>query len=230
VIISTRYINHQQEQSLPISLSKKVRGLCFVFMLLMISANCGGNRILAQGAKPIPADTAKAVTKIEHSPRKATILAFVLPGAGQIYNHKYWKVPIVYAGFGTMIYFIVKNSKDYNEWKDAYQYVSVTLKTVYPPTPPNLFPYPAPPNDLPLKYDEATLLEGRDYYRRYLEMSYIFTGLWYILTVVDATVDAHFFDYNISNDLTLRVDPWIPTLGMNTTKGISGGVNLSLRF
>jgi hypothetical protein len=199
-------------------------------MILMISANLAGNKTNAQGPKTAVADTVTVEPKVVHSPRKATTLAFVLPGAGQIYNHKYWKVPIVYAGFGTMIYFIVKNSKDYNEWKDAYQYVTVTLKTVYPPTPPNLFPYPAPPNDLPFKYDEATLLEGRDYYRRYLEMSYIFTGLWYILTVVDATVDAHFFDYNISDDLSLKVDPWIPTLGMNKTKGISGGINLSLRF
>ena len=226
----TRYIYTQKEQSLPISLKQKVRGLCFVFMLLIVSANLAGNKTIAQNTKATVKDTVSVVPKVVHSPRKATILAFVLPGAGQVYNHKYWKLPIVYAGFGTMIYFIAKNSRDYNAWKDAYQYVSVTLKTVYPPTPPNLFPYPPPPNDLPLKYDEATLLEGRDYYRRYLEMSYIFTGVWYILTVVDATVDAHFFDYNISNDLTLRVDPWIPTLGMNTTKGISAGINLSLRF
>jgi hypothetical protein len=230
VIGTASYIYNQQKQSLPISFSKKVRGLCFVFILALFFANLTTTKTYAQESKTVESDSIKAKPKELHSPRKATIYALVLPGLGQAYNHKYWKLPIVYVGFGTMIYFIHSNTKLYNDVKDAYNYVSVTMKTVYPPTPLNYFPYPDPPNEYATKYSEAQLLEGRDYYRRNLEVSYIFTGVWYILTVIDATVDAHFFDYDINNNLSLRVDPWIPALGMNTAKGVAGGINLNLRF
>ena len=230
MIITTGNIYKQQEQSLPISLQKKVRGLCFVFILLTVFVNVAMNKATAQETKAIVTDTVPAEAPTVHSPRKATILAVALPGAGQIYNRKYWKVPIVYAGFATMIYFIQMNNRYYRDFKEAYYYASVTMKTVYPPNPPNLFPYPAPPNDYARKYDESQLKQGREYYRHNLELSYILTGVWYILTIVDATVDAHFFDYNINDDLTLRIDPWIPALGMKTPNGFSGGVNLNLRF
>jgi len=232
VTYSPIYKYKPKVQSLPNSFSKKVRGLCFVFTLLLILANATQNKANAQDTvavvpNVVPADTAKI-----HSPRKALILAFVLPGSGQIYNRKYWKAPIVYLGFGTCIYFIVSNTKTYRELNAAYEWAAVTRQTNYPPYPANIFtPIPAPPNDWATKgYTPEQLKLGRDTYRRYLELSYIFTGVWYILTVVDAVVDAQFFDYNINDDLTLNIQPWIPALGMNTPKSMAGGVSFSLRF
>ena len=113
-----RYIHKSQEQS-PISLYNKVCGLCFVFILSAIFIVLPASRLRAQDTTAAKITVAPVKPEVQHSPRKALVLALVLPGAGQAYNHKYWKMPIVYAGFGTMIYFITFNSKNYHELKDA---------------------------------------------------------------------------------------------------------------
>jgi len=160
----------------------------------------------------------KAKPISQHSPHKATIYSMVLPGLGQAYNHKYWKIPVVYAGFGVLAYYISTNNTEYQKFKKAYTYV-VNGDSTAPP-----------PNSYVKRYNKSStsLLAGKDYYRRRLELSYICTAAWYILNVLDATVDAHFFDYDISNDLTLRVEPVITPNYM--TYKPSGGVKLTLRF
>lgn len=165
-----------------------------------------------------------------HSPHKATIYALVLPGLGQAYNHKYWKLPIVYAGFGACIYFIHSNTKLYREFRTAYKYASSDVKIVQPPTPVNSLYYLPPPNEWASKYDEEILKNGLEYYHRNLEISYIATGAWYLLTVVDAVVDAHFFDYDINDDLTMKINPWVPAFKPN--QGVFGttGLSLSINF
>lgn len=204
--------------------------------LLLISAfiltfsGSGINQLHAQDTtaiRPLPPPPVKEM----HSPHKATIYAMVLPGLGQAYNKKYWKIPIVYAGFGTLAYFIHFNNKNYQELKTAYEWASVTSKTIFPPTPPNLFDsIPPPPNDWAKNYTEAQILEGREYYRRNLEISVIATSAWYLLTVVDAVVDAHFFDYDINEDLTLKVNPWMPITASSQPYRFSGGLNVTLKF
>ena len=150
-----------------------------------------------------------------HSPHKASIFSAVLPGLGQAYNHKYWKIPIVYAGFGTMGYFISFNTKYYKLFRDAYAYKTSGSTAT-------------PVNELAAKYPAATLLTARDYYRRNLEISYIATGVWYILNIVDATVDAHFFNYNINDDLSLQVQSWVSPSYAGGRQ--SAGLSFSLRF
>ncbi len=142
-------------------------------------------------------DTGKDVpTPKIHSAHKATIYSAVLPGLGQFYNQKYWKIPVVYAGIGTIYYLANNNAKNYRKAREAYDYVS------------NGEEYPID-NDLVTKYSETDLQQIRDYYRRNMELSWIIMGLWYALNIIDATVDAHLFDYDINDDLSLRIEPEI---------------------
>lgn len=132
----------------------------------------------------------------KHSPKKATLYSAVLPGLGQAYNKKHWKIPIVYAGFGVLSYFIISNRSEYLQFREAYDYVMVGDTT-----PIN--------NDYVYKYSPDQLSKARDYYRRNMELSIILSGFWYILNILDASVDAHLFDYDISDDLSLHVEPLI---------------------
>ncbi len=135
-----------------------------------------------------------------HSANKAALFSAVLPGAGQAYNRKYWKIPVVYAGFGTLIYFIHSNHTEYVKFRDAYSFKAAAT--------PDSSLY----NEYADRYPLASLLEGRDYYRRNRDLTYILTSVWYLLNVVDAAVDAHLFDYDISDNLSLSWKPDFQTL------------------
>ncbi len=136
----------------------------------------------------------------------------LLPGMGQAYNHKYWKMPFVYAGFGVIGYFAVVNQNEYTKYSLAY-----TCKI----SDPNCT------NPISLKYQESTLRTIRDYYRRNLQLSYIVMGAWYMLQMIDANVDAHLSHWDISDNLTLDVTPII---GPVPNKSSSLYKGLSLRF
>jgi hypothetical protein len=114
-------------------------------------------------------------------PHKATLWA-LLPGAGQIYNKKYWKLPIVYAGFGATTYFIISNRQEYIKYNEAY------ICSAKEDNSEDGFVCSDP---LAVKYSTSDLQTIRDYYRRNLELSFIVTAAWYILQMLDATVDAH---------------------------------------
>ena len=153
----------------------------------------------------------------KHSPRKATYLSLIFPGLGQIYNHKYWKLPIVYGGFGTIAYFFKSNHSEYIKFRDAYNFVTTTGTENLPPV-----------NDYVTRYNRNStlLLSGRDYYRRNLELTYIAAGVLYALVAVDAQVDAQFFNFEISDDLTLNVKPFV----QQPSKLIPGVAGVSLCF
>jgi len=150
--------------------------------------------------------------KFKPSPRKATMLAVVLPGAGQIYNHKYWKIPIVYAGFLALGYSIVKNNSEYITYRDAYilRYKGDLSEASYYDKYKNI----------------QTLSLIREYYRRNRDLSVILTGAWYAITIIDAAVDAHLYTFNVTDDLSATIRPVAtPTINGNVSAGL--GLNLT---
>lgn len=132
---------------------------------------------------------------MKHSPTKATLYSLALPGLGQAYNKKYWKIPVIYAGFGTLAYFIKTNNDYYQKYKNAYIYETDEDTTTIN-TSPSIEGLSA-----------EQLLKAKNYYRRNLELSYIITGVLYILNVVDAAVDAHLYYFNVNDDLSMKIEP-----------------------
>ena len=140
-----------------------------------------------------------------HSPRKATIYSAVLPGLGQIYNRKYWKVPIVFGGFATLGYFINFNNGEYVKYRQAYS----DIIDDNPNTNSFVKLFTNPRNLEPDRIDQSTesLRKYKDYWRRNRDLLVIGTAVFYAVNIIDASVDAHFFNFDISDDLTIN---WVP--------------------
>ena len=141
----------------------------------------------------------------EHSPRKATIYSAVLPGLGQIYNRKYWKVPIVVGGFATLGYFINYNNNVYATYKQAYS----DLIDNDPNTNSfkNLNVNPIFFQDDKIAQFTERVRIAKDGWRRNRDLVIIGTAVFYALNIIDASVDANFFNFDISEDLTMN---WAP--------------------
>jgi hypothetical protein len=123
-----------------------------------------------------------------HSPKKAACRSAILPGWGQAYNQKKWKIPIVYAALGTSTFFIIANNKQYSFFRKSYLQARNTS---------------APVLIEGQLLTDADLLLYKNYYRRNLDLSVIITALAYSLNIVDALVDAHLKSFDVSDDLKI---------------------------
>jgi Family of unknown function (DUF5683) len=148
---------------------------------------------------------------------RATMMAVSFPGLGQIYNRKYWKIPIVYAGFGALFYSARFNGKNYNLYMQAYQdftdniketdsYLKVISPTVDRSTYDPLW-NPKGYDLSTFSYYKNAMLQMVDYYKRYRDLSYIGIAGWYLFSILDANVDASLFNYDISNNLNITLIP-----------------------
>jgi hypothetical protein len=178
-------------------------------------------------------DTISSEEPVKHKfspdPMKSTLMAITFPGLGQIYNRKYWKVPIVYAGFGTLIYTTSINSKNYNLFMQYYRDFTDDL--------PGTDSYTKVITSDPSTYDKVDnpeayasykekLLRYVDYYKQYRDLSYIGLAGWYLLSVLDANVDANLFNYDISDNLDIAVFPF----PLSSPGGyMVAGLNLTLK-
>jgi len=122
------------------------------------------------------------------APSKAAFYSAILPGLGQAYNGKYWKIPIVYAALGTGIYFYVDNNNQYKRVRDAYKRRLAGFSD----------------DEFQDRITDDGLQEAQKNYRRNKELSLLVTIGMYALNIIDANVDAHLLQYNINDDLSLK--------------------------
>jgi hypothetical protein len=163
-------------------------------------------------------------------PKRALWLALVLPGAGQIYNRKFWKLPIVYGGIVGCVYAMTWNNQMYHDYSQAYMDIM--------DDDPNTASY----NQFmhlgaQITSDNITTYQNlfkkrKDRFRRWRDMSFFVLVGVYALSVIDAYVDASLSEFDISNDLSLRVEPVIINTDNNRNILTSGGIGIhcSLNF
>ncbi len=187
-----------------IRFSLLIKHLVSLLFLVVLTSSAG----MAQDTLQVSADSTKVELRAEHSPMIAALLSTALPGGGQVYNKKYWKLPIVYAAIGGLSVAVGINARRYKSYRQAVETRDDGDSTTV--------------DEFDGTYTLENLKTLKDYYRRNLDISAIFLFVIHALNIVDATVDAHLFSYDISDDLSLYFEPRIqPGFHHKETYGIA---------
>jgi hypothetical protein len=171
-------------------------------------------------------------TPFKPIPQRAVIYSAIFPGLGQVYNRKYWKLPLVYGGFMGFTYAISWNHKNYKDYSDAYYYI-VKDDPEHPESWDDSWQSFVPAGRDPAEYIndanfKSRLKNGKDFYRRYRDLSIILTVGWYLICMADSYVDAQLFDFDISDDLSMRVEPVFNLQTAYTSRMY--GISCSIKF
>ena len=191
---------------------KKITILLFINCLIGLISSAQVNDTLKERKNQLTLDTAKPAPKLieAYSPRKAIIRSAILPGWGQIYNKKHWKLPLVYGALGTTTYLFFRNLKQYKEAKEAY-----ILATDNNPNNDEQIQQPY----YTVKDQPERIRTFRNQVRQNVDYSVLFFIIFWGLNVADAAVDAHLKTFDVSDDLSLRIKPGFSPLARTT--GIS---------
>jgi hypothetical protein len=132
-------------------------------------------------------------------PSKAAFYSAILPGLGQAYNRRYWKIPLVYAALGTGIYIYIDNTNEYNRYRDAFKrrLAGFTDDEFYDLNDDN-------PEGSPPDVSDQALRDAQEVFQRNRELSLLITVGLYLLNILDANVDAHLQQFNVSEDLSFK--------------------------
>lgn len=154
------------------------------------------------------------------TPSKAAFYSAILPGLGQAYNKKYWKIPLVYAALGTGIYFYIDNTKEYNRYRDAYKSRLAGKDTdEFWGTDVDLNPFGTP------QISDDALIRAQKALSKNREISLLVTIGIYALNIIDANVDAHLLQYNVDENLALRPHFKMNELDATTNLGLTLNFN-----
>ncbi len=180
-----------------------------IFLLIFIFGNFSA---YAQEELNVVVQDTVTTTINPLSPAKAAFYSALVPGLGQAYNKKYWKIPIVYAGLGAGVYFYTWNNKKYHEYRDEYK------RRLDGTSDPN---HPIYGN-----LDDDRLIRAQKFHQKNRDLSALITAAIYILNIVDANVDAHLMQFNVNDNLSLA-----PNINQNQIDyKFNTGVTLTLNF
>lgn len=186
------------------------RILFLVVILCLTVCSYSQEPVSANMSKVSRNDSAK-VSK--HSPT-AAMLYSIIPGGGQIYNRKYWKLPIVYGTIGTSSFFIYYFAKDMVKYRNEFIYRRDGMSDLFDPKL--------------AQYSNENILAMKQTSQRNMEIAIAVTAILYTLNIIDAMVDAHLFYFDVSDDLSLRFSPAM--LPSYASARPSYGVGLNIRF
>jgi hypothetical protein len=182
------------------------------FVFVSVSLNAQQNDSLRIEQQKDSVQSKKAVKKaIYGSARKATIMSACLPGLGQIYNKKYWKAPVIYAALGGLGYWGVTN-------QIKYKYYSTNLKADNDDDPNTVNA---------TLYSSDQLITQKKYYQKYRDISIMLGALVYLVNIIDANVDAHLRTFDVSDDLSLQLNPYS---NLDYNNKLQAGLSLKLKF
>jgi len=217
---------------------RKISFLIFFLISFVVQAQVVDKKILPTDtlkAKRVEKVITKAVQLIDTTklkpfkpdPTKVVWMAAIIPGYGQILNHKYWKLPIVYGGFLGCAYAVTWNSGMYQTYLNAYRDISDTDPTT------NSYLLLIPKGRTVDSYGGTDAFKNilntkQENYRRYRDLSVILTVGYYAITIIDAFVDAQLYDFDISPDLSMRVQPTFlkSNVGTPNALGLQCCINL----
>ncbi len=184
--------------------------IIFFFVLLFSVSGF----IISQTADTVKVEKKATKKSTYREARKATIMSAILPGLGQVYNRRWWKVPIVYAGLGGFGYLFYTNQLEYAKY-------SKYLKAENDNDPTTI-------NET--KYSSDQLLVIKTGYRKNRDLGFIGMSIIYVFNLVDANVDAHLRTFDVSDDLTLQIKPYSNVYCFNNSVGVQTGLSLNFKF
>lgn len=166
----------------------------------------GNEAIFSQeiGDVIVAKDTAKVEEIDPLRPAKAAFYSAILPGLGQAYNKKYWKIPVVYGAIGTSLYFYIDNNKKYHSYRDAYKRRLAGFQ-----------------DDQYQYLDDSRLIQAQRFYQRNRDLSLLVTVGFYILNIVDANVDAHLIQFNVNDKLSFQPEVYLNEINYKPNLGLS---------
>ncbi|MFV8370218.1 DUF5683 domain-containing protein [Flavobacterium sp. LB2R40] len=178
--------------------------ILFIGLFLFMVSNTTVFAQAETAAVLIAKDTLKSNDIDPLTPAKAAFYSAVLPGLGQAYNKKYWKIPLVYGALGTSIYFYIDNNRKYNQYRDAYKsrlegYVTDDLAFL----------------------DNNRLIAGQKFYQRNRDLSALVTLAFYALNILDANVDAALIQFNVDENLSVRPVLYPNDVTLKTNVGLT---------